>query len=185
VTPSPLRPTTAFLDRDGTINRAAAPGDYIKSWSEFEFLPRAPEAIARLNELGLRVVVVTNQRGIALGRMREDDVVDIHRRMTDALNAAGARLDAIYYCPHDVGECDCRKPAVGMLERARRDIPGIELRRSVVIGDSESDMEAAARVGADRILISNDDAYAGDAGNGTRASSLWDAVGLVAEAVPR
>ena len=177
-------PTAVFLDRDGTINRGAPPGDYIKGWSEFEFLPRAPEAIARLNAAGMRVVVVTNQRGIALGRMSADDVEDIHRRMTDELRAAGAELAAVYYCPHGVGECGCRKPDVGMFEKARRDLPRIDFGRSVVIGDSSADMEAADRIGARRILIATDEAPAATEVD-ERVSSLWEAAAILDQPLRR
>jgi D-glycero-D-manno-heptose 1,7-bisphosphate phosphatase len=177
-----MAPTTVFLDRDGTINRGAPPGDYIKDWSEFEFLPRAPEAIARLNTAGLRVVVVTNQRGVALGRMSADAVEDIHRRMTLELGAAGADLAGIYWCPHDAGQCMCRKPDVGMFEQARREMPGIEFASSVVIGDSSADMEAAARIGARRILIAADD-QPEPADANEQVASLWEAAALVDEPV--
>src|SRR2546423_11405122 len=111
----------AFLDRDGTINRAAAPGEYIESWREFELLPRVPKAIRLLREAGLRVVVVTNQRGIALGRMSAEDVADIHSRMGAELERLGAPIDAVYCCPHEKGSCDCRKPNPGMLIQAARE----------------------------------------------------------------
>ena len=137
--------TTVFLDRDGVINVSPAEGDYVESWSEFAFAPGAVDAVARLRGAGLRVVVVTNQRGVALGRMSAADVEDIHARML----AAGLQADRVYYCPHGKGECDCRKPLPGMLERAAREVPGVSLGRSAaIVGDSESDMEAGRAVGA-------------------------------------
>jgi D-glycero-D-manno-heptose 1,7-bisphosphate phosphatase len=144
--------TTVFLDRDGTINVKAPEGDYVKSWDEFEFLPGAAEAVRALREPGRRVVIVTNQRGIALGRMSEDDLADIHTRMLEVTGP----VDAIYHCPHDDGECDCRKPLPGMLERAAAEVPGVDLSRSVMIGDSESDMQAGRAVGARCIRIGAD-----------------------------
>lgn len=166
--------TAAFLDRDGVINVKAPEGEYIKSWDEFEFLPGAPEAVAALANSGLRVVVVTNQRGIALGRMSEADLDDIHRRMVSELQAAGARVDAIYHCPHDMDECDCRKPKTGMFRRATEELPGVDLERSVVIGDADSDMEAGRRIGALRVQVGGDDAEADH-----HAPSLPDAVDWV------
>jgi D-glycero-D-manno-heptose 1,7-bisphosphate phosphatase len=137
--------TTVFLDRDGVINVKAPEGEYIESWSEFSFLPGALDAVARLRAAGLRVVVVTNQRGVALGRMSGEAVEEIHRRMIEG----GLQVDRVYYCPHDDGECDCRKPLPGMLERAVREVPGVSLGRSAaIVGDSESDMEAGRAVGA-------------------------------------
>ena len=145
--------TTVFVDRDGTINAKAADGDYVKSWSEFRFLPGAKEAIALLLDYGLRVIVVTNQRGVGLGRMSDRDLEEIHSRMVVELEAAGAWPVAVYHCPHDLGLCDCRKPDPGLLLRAQRDDSGIEFEHSVVVGDAESDMTAAAHVGARRILV--------------------------------
>ena len=139
------RLSTVFLDRDGVINVNAPPGQYTESWSSFEFLPGAVEAVGRLRAAGLRVVVVTNQRGVALGRMSAADVEDIHARMI----ASGVEVNRVYYCPHEEGECDCRKPLPGMLERAAREVPGVSLGRSAaMVGDSETDMEAGRAVGA-------------------------------------
>jgi len=106
---------TVFLDRDGTINVKAPEGDYVKSWDEFEFLPGAVDAIRALHESGRRVVVVTNQRGIARGRMTEDDLADIHERMLEAIGPGV--VAAVYHCPHDDGQCDCRKPRPGCSAR--------------------------------------------------------------------
>ena len=137
--------TTVFLDRDGVINVKAPEGEYVESWDEFSLLPGVVEAVARLRSAGLRVIVVTNQRGVALGRMSAEAVEEIHRRMLDA----GLQADRVYYCPHDDGECDCRKPLPGMFERAAREVPGASLgRAAAIVGDSEADMQAGRAVGA-------------------------------------
>src|SRR4051794_28689346 len=133
---------TVFLDRDGTINVKAPEGDYVKSPEEFDFLPGAVEAIGALREAGRRIVVVTNQRGIARGLMTEDDLAAIHARMLEATGP----LDAIYHCPHDDGQCDCRKPKPGMLLRAAADL-GLRLEDAVTVGDSDSDMQAGTAAG--------------------------------------
>lgn len=140
----PGRVETIFLDRDGTINVKAPEGDYVKSWEEFEFLPGAVEAVRALRESGRKVIIVTNQRGIALGRMTEHDLARIHERMVDVLGP----VDAIYHCPHDEGQCECRKPRPGMLYRAAAEVPGVRLERSLIIGDSDSDVEAGRAAGA-------------------------------------
>jgi D-glycero-D-manno-heptose 1,7-bisphosphate phosphatase len=150
---------TVFLDRDGTINVKAPEGDYVKSWAEFEFLPGAAGAVRALRDAGRRVVIVTNQRGIALGRMTEDDLSGIHERMLEQTGP----VDAIYHCPHDEGECDCRKPLPGMLVRAEEEVPGVDLSRAVMIGDSETDMQAGAAAGARGILIGRDAGSLADA----------------------
>lgn len=121
------------------------------SWEEFEFLPDALEGLRSLASSPLAVVVVTNQRGVALGRMTIDDVEAIHRRMSAAASDAGGRIDAVYYCPHDHG-CRCRKPEVGMFEDAASDL-GLALAETAVVGDRVSDMLAAERIGALRVLV--------------------------------
>lgn len=144
---------TAFLDRDGTINAAAAAGDYILSSSEVRLLPGAAEAIRLLNALPAKVVVVTNQRGIALGKMSEADLRAVNERLEELLEAAGARLDAILHCPHEKGECDCRKPGPGMFERAAREIPGVTLEGAAMVGDSALDVEAGNRLGLTTVRL--------------------------------
>jgi len=114
------------------INRKAPEGAYVTSWEEFELLPEALEGLRVLAELDAPVVVVTNQRGVARGRMTEADLADIHERMRAAVAQAGGRIDAIYHCPHE-GGCDCRKPATGLFERAAREL-GVDLAASAVVG---------------------------------------------------
>jgi D-glycero-D-manno-heptose 1,7-bisphosphate phosphatase len=146
-------PETVFLDRDGTLNVKAPDGDYITSPQRFAWLPGAREAVRLLTEHGVLAFVVTNQRGIALGRMTEDDLAEIHRRMLDELEASGGRVAGVYHCPHEVGACDCRKPEIGMFLRAQRDFPQVRFERSAVIGDSSSDMLAARRIGATPVFV--------------------------------
>ena len=162
----------AFLDRDGTINVKAPEGEYVESPEEVRLLPGSAEAVRMLNDAGLPVYVVTNQRGIALGRMTEEDLAAVHRRLDDLLAAEGARVDAYYHCPHDKGACDCRKPGTALLERAARE-HGVDLARSVMIGDAESDVEAGRRVGALTVLLGRD------------AATLRDAVGALLSDPPR
>ncbi len=133
------------------INRKAADGDYVTDWARFEFLPGALEGLALLAALDVPIVIATNQRGIALGRMSEQDLADIHARMLERVDAAGGRIDAIFHCPHD-GGCACRKPLPGMLLDAARELD-FDPAASALIGDSESDMRAAAAVGAWRVLV--------------------------------
>jgi len=142
-----------FLDRDGVINEKAETGEYITSCREFRLLPGAAAAIRLLNEAGVRVVAVTNQRGVARGIMTTEDLEEIHRKMADDLRRQGAHLDAVYYCPHEDGSCDCRKPAVGLFLQAQADFPDIIFDEAFVIGDSDRDMEAGRRLGARLIRI--------------------------------
>jgi D-glycero-D-manno-heptose 1,7-bisphosphate phosphatase len=139
-----VRLTTVFLDRDGVINVKAPEGDYVKSWAEFELLPGAVDAITLMRDAGLRLIVVTNQRGVALGRMTAADVEDIHARM----RSVGVLVDAVHYCPHDKDSCDCRKPNTGMFER-----DGVDFAAAAIVGDSESDMEAGRRLGLTLVKV--------------------------------
>ena len=136
-----------FLDRDGVVNRKLPEGEYVTDWGQFQWLPGAVEAIATLNRAGMTVILVSNQRGIALGLFTHDQLESIHGNMRAHLAQHGARLDAIYYCPHDVGECQCRKPDVGLFAQAYKDFPQASADNSVVIGDSLSDMQAGQRLG--------------------------------------
>jgi D-glycero-D-manno-heptose 1,7-bisphosphate phosphatase len=115
--------------------------------------PFAPQAIRRLNQAGVPVVVVTNQSGVARGYFPESLLHDVHDRMKRELAQAGAHLDAVYYCPHEKSDaCDCRKPKTGMLQRAEKDL-GIDLKRSFVVGDRYGDMELAFNAGAKAIFV--------------------------------
>lgn len=139
-----------FLDRDGVINRSAPEHDYIKKWKDFCFLPGVPEAIHSLNKAGYLVLIVTNQRGIARGLMTRKDVDEIHRRMYLELEKYGAQIDGIYICPHDIGQCSCRKPEVGLFLQAEQDFP-LDKTQSWMVGDSDSDVEAGRRYGVNTI----------------------------------
>lgn len=143
----------AFLDRDGVINRKAPQGQYITRWEEFEILPHVSEAISKLNAAGWLVVVITNQRCVAKGLITEQELDQLHRKMLSVLAQQGARVDAIYSCPHELNDqCVCRKPAPGMLLRAAREL-SIELRQSWMVGDSAIDMEAGSAAGCGTILV--------------------------------
>ena len=144
---------TVFLDRDGVINEKAPEGEYICSAAELHVLPGVPQAIARLNQAGLRTVVVSNQRGIAKGLYTVADVEAIHRAMRETLARDGARLDAIFICPHDKEECQCRKPLPGMFQQAVEAFPEIKAVESVMIGDALTDIEFGRRLGMPTILI--------------------------------
>ena len=139
-----------FLDRDGTLN--ADPG-YIKAPDELELFPGVPEALAKLKRAGARLILVTNQSGIARGLLSRGDLAAIHGKLTHILDRAGASLEAIYFCPHHPDEgCDCRKPNRGMIDRAVREY-GVDLERSYMIGDHIRDIQLAKRVGMRSILM--------------------------------
>jgi D-glycero-D-manno-heptose 1,7-bisphosphate phosphatase len=143
--------STIFLDRDGVINENRA--DYVKSWSEFRFLPGSREAIAKLTQAGHRIVVCTNQAGIARGTISIETVEEIHRRMIESIGDVGGKIEKVYYCPHDRdGDCSCRKPRPGMLLRARDELD-IDLHDAVFIGDSLTDIRAGRAAGIHTVLV--------------------------------
>src|SRR6266567_3658579 len=143
--------STIFLDRDGVINENRA--DYVKSWSEFRFLPGSREAIAKLTQAGHRIIVCTNQAGIARGTLTVEAVEDIHHRMIASIYDIGGKIEKVYYCPHDRdGDCSCRKPRPGMLLRARDELD-IDLHDAVFIGDSITDIRAGLAAGIHTVLV--------------------------------
>jgi D-glycero-D-manno-heptose 1,7-bisphosphate phosphatase len=146
-----------FLDRDGTLTEERG---YLNHPDYLELIPNAAEAVALLNQNGLKVIVVTNQSGVARGFFPESLLAILHEKMRALLDKKHARIDAVYYCPHhpSVGEapyrkdCECRKPKTGMLERAAREF-SLDIARSYFIGDKLSDMETAWNAGCKAILV--------------------------------
>ncbi len=175
--------SAVFLDRDGVINRDSA--NYIKTWDDFEFLPRSIPAIARLSNAGIRVVVITNQSIVGRGWVSPAVLADTHRRMCTAIEADGGRIHAIYHCPHHPDDgCDCRKPRPGMILTAAVD-HHIDLARAVMIGDSATDIACARNAGCGMaVLVKTGDYPAAAAALRAEniipdrvAPDLWDAVG--------
>ncbi len=140
-----------LLDRDGVINEDS--NEYIKTPDEWRPLSGSVAAIAALHEAGFRIVVISNQSGIARGLFTEAALDEIHRKMTTVVEAAGGKIDAIYYCPHhpDAG-CDCRKPRTGMLDRLAADF-GVSLDGVPLVGDKPADVELARATWARPLLV--------------------------------
>jgi D-glycero-D-manno-heptose 1,7-bisphosphate phosphatase len=143
-----------FLDRDGTINVDTG---YVHRIEDWEWLPGAVNAIRHLNKLGLPVIVITNQAGVARGHYDEAAISALHTHVDAALARRGARIDAYYYCPHhpEFGperNCQCRKPRPGMLFRAR-DQHHLVLERSYMVGDKMSDVLAARAAGVHPLMV--------------------------------
>jgi len=145
-----LKGVTVFLDRDGTLNRDTG---YVTTPDELELFPGVVEALARLNRAGVRVVLITNQSGIARGLLDNSTLEQIHDRLRALLEAGGASLDAIYVCPHAPDEgCACRKPGTALAERAVADL-GLDLSGAYMVGDQKRDMDMARGVGAKSLLV--------------------------------
>jgi len=142
--------SAVFLDRDGTIAEEVG---YLNHCSRFRMFPFAANAIHRLNEADLPVIVVTNQSGVARGYFPESLVHTVNELMTQQLATASAKLDGIYYCPHiSAEECNCRKPKTGMLDRAAQE-HSLDLKRSFVVGDRYGDVELARNAHARSVLV--------------------------------
>jgi D-glycero-D-manno-heptose 1,7-bisphosphate phosphatase len=156
-----LEPRTirfVFIDRDGVLNRKMPEGIYVSDWRQVEWLPGAEEAVARMNRARLTVILVTNQRGVALGLVTARQLEEIHSKMQSHLALHGAALDAIYYCPHDRDECDCRKPETGLFVTALERYKEANEHNSLVIGDSISDIQAGKRLGMRTIFLRGEEA---------------------------
>jgi len=144
---------TLFLDRDGVINKRLV-DDYVKHWGEFEFLEKVPETIAYCAKLFGTIVVVTNQQGIGKGLMTEEDLTDIHNNMKSQIESAGGRIDKVYFCPKlKTEQPNCRKPLPYMGYAAQKDFPKIDFKKSIMVGDSDSDMEFGSALGMTNIFI--------------------------------
>jgi D-glycero-D-manno-heptose 1,7-bisphosphate phosphatase len=148
---------TVFLDRDGVLNEKMPEGRYVTCWSDFHVLPGVPEAIRQLNLAGLRVLVVSNQRGIALGLYTSATVQSIHSQFQNLLKLHGAYVDGFYICPHGESECNCRKPLTGLFEQSVADFADITPASSVMLGDTLSDIEFGRRVGMRAIFLEGDE----------------------------
>ncbi|HHU10879.1 MAG TPA: HAD-IIIA family hydrolase [Intrasporangiaceae bacterium] len=140
-----------FLDRDGTLNERL-PG-YVDHPDRLVLLPGAAQAVARLNRAGCRVVLVTNQRGLATGALSWPQWYAVTRRMSGLLASVGAHIDHIEVCPHQVGTCQCRKPAPGLFRAALAAAPWARAERCAMVGDMPSDVTPAQKLGMRTVLL--------------------------------
>lgn len=146
-----------LLDRDGIINQKKE--DYVKSVEEFIILKDVPNAIKLLNENDFLVIIVTNQSAINRGYLTHQRLKSIHNFMKIELKKFGCHIDAIYYCPHSPDEnCLCRKPNDGLIKKAVKDF-SIDISSSWLIGDSDSDIEAAKKVGLRSIMMKTNSSF--------------------------
>lgn len=150
------REKTILLDRDGVLNVKAPKAEYVCSWADWKWLPGSLEAMVLLRKAGFRLLVVSNQAGIARGRMSQSDLDDIHAHLEEELAAHGAAVERFYVCPHGWDEgCECRKPRPGMLFQAQRDFD-LDLSRVFFVGDDERDVEAGEAAGCQTLLVGPD-----------------------------
>jgi D-glycero-D-manno-heptose 1,7-bisphosphate phosphatase len=177
-----MTPDLVLLDRDGTLNAPPAASRYVVVPEDARLLPGAGLAVRMLNAAGVPVVVVTNQRGVATGMLTSEQLDGVHDVLIAALASCDAQVEGWYVCPHDIGQCDCRKPLPGLLRQALADRPGVSPERCLVIGDSESDMLAGEALGIPGVLLAADPAVATVAG--AVHPSLLEAVGWLLQADP-
>ncbi len=138
------------LDRDGTVIEGR---NYLSNPDQVELIPGAAASLRSLTQLGLGLIIATNQSGISRGYFDQLTLRQIHERLCSLLETEGVRLDGIYFCPHTPEEvCHCRKPDVGMLEEATNQV-GLDPTASFVVGDNWSDIELGSRVGATTLLV--------------------------------
>lgn len=166
--PNPNVPSAVFLDRDGVINVDSA--DYIRSLNDFHFIPGSLDAIARLTRGGMSIIVITNQSGINRRIFALAELEAIHRSLHQAVGDQGGRITDIFYCPHRPDEgCECRKPKPGLI-LAAQDRYGIDLSRSVMVGDSVKDILAGQAAGCGRTVLVK-------TGNGVSAMKTFESSG--------
>jgi histidinol-phosphate phosphatase family protein len=144
---------TLFLDRDGVINKRII-DDYVLRWDQFEFLPGVLDAFKIFSSIFGKIIIVTNQQGIGKGYMTEAELLKIHSNMTSAINESAGKIDAVYFSPY-LKESNhfTRKPNIGMALKAKKDFPLIDFKKSVMAGDSKSDMEFGHRLGMLNVYI--------------------------------
>jgi D-glycero-D-manno-heptose 1,7-bisphosphate phosphatase len=144
-----------FIDRDGVINCRRA-GDYVLNWSQFDFMPSIREALKQLSSLGLPMIIISNQAAVGKGLLDPAGLEEITTRMNEALLADGTSLAAAYYCTHRIEDaCQCRKPKPALLFSAAADF-NIDLTRSIFVGDSDTDAQAARAAGCASVLFGSD-----------------------------
>lgn len=147
---------TLFLDRDGVINKKLE-NDYVKHWIEFEFLEGVHEALKSLHDIFGTIVVVTNQQGIGKGIYRTEDLELIHKNMIYEIEYLGGRIDKVYFSPYLNSENHpTRKPGIGMALAAKKEFPQIDFSKSIIVGDSISDMEFGRNAGMKTVYISEE-----------------------------
>ncbi len=163
-----------ILDRDGVLNHEPADSGYVREPAEFRWLPGSLEALAILHRAGVHLTVATNQSGVGRGLMSLAQLAAVHDRMLTEAAAIGAAVDAVLFCPHVSGDgCACRKPEPGLIYEAIRR-SGIAAADSLVVGDAERDLEAAARAGVRAVLVRTGKGRATEAGGSSGDVRIYD-----------
>ena len=144
-----------FLDRDGVINYDSGIGEYITSAASFKFYPGSLKALKKLSAAGFKIIVISNQAGIAKGLYTQKDLDGITAKMQKGVKEIGAKLHSVNYCPHETADdCDCRKPKIGMITRAAKDLK-FDWSNTFFIGDNRRDVLAAKAAGLKSIFVAS------------------------------
>ncbi len=164
---------TLFLDRDGVINKKIE-NNYVKNWSEFIFIDGVLEAISNISNIFGTIIIVTNQRGVGRGIMTESDLISIHKIMKEEIVNMYGRIDKIYYCTDILDSSQCRKPNIGMARQAKLDFPHIDFKKSIMVGDSLSDLHFGRKLGMMTCIINKDPFFNENALYDNKFESLLD-----------
>lgn len=147
---------TLFLDRDGVINKRIF-GGYVTNPNKFEFLPGVLDSLAFFSSIFKRIIVITNQQGVGKGIMTEAELIALHNHMISEIKKAGGKIDGIYYCTNLAETPDnCRKPSVKMAHKAISDFPEINMKKSIMVGDSQCDIEFGNNAGMNTVFVTNE-----------------------------
>lgn len=145
---------TLLLDRDGVINKLR-PGDYVKNWEEFEFIPEFLATIPQWTKRVKHIIVVTNQRGVGKKLFSEENLINIHNKMKEEIEKVGGKIEAIYYCTALDDKNPNRKPQPGMFHQILKDYPDINPNHCIMVGDQLSDMQFANNCGIAGIMVNH------------------------------
>lgn len=146
---------TLFLDRDGVINKQLV-GDYVRNWSQFEFLPNVLDALKILAQKFSKIIIVTNQQCVAKGLVENSTIIDIHQKMKEEIEKHSGRIAAVFFAPNLSSQNHIdRKPNIGMLLQAKNMFPNIDLQKSIMVGDSEIDLQFAKKAGIKSVFVGN------------------------------
>jgi len=171
-----ISPKVVFLDRDGVINRDSS--NYIKSWSEFEFIPGSLEAIRQLTLNGFVIIIITNQSMINRNMVSKKDLEHIHTMMKTDIRSHGGEIKDIFFCPHiPKDQCDCRKPEPGLIYQAAQKHQ-VDIKAAVMVGDSTKDIECARNAGCKHTVLVQ-------TGNGAAAEKILKAKKIFPDFVAR
>lgn len=161
-----------FLDRDGVINERPK-NDYVKRWSDFYFIDGVLDAIKLFSDKFKHIFIITNQQGIGKNLMTEENLVEVHQKMREEIIKNGGKIDAVYHCPDLATKpVNCRKPGLYMANKAKDQFRGIDFQKSIMVGDTNSDMKFGKNAGMTTVFVGDDQEFVNSELIDLRFSSL-------------